>query len=58
MFQSSKVCRGCHTMEYTHNHQLLRVPPSGFVVKIYSSSLLLNHTDPQGSEDFISGLTP
>uniref|UniRef100_A0A0B7AK16 Uncharacterized protein n=1 Tax=Arion vulgaris TaxID=1028688 RepID=A0A0B7AK16_9EUPU len=35
----------------------LRVPPSRFVVKVYISSLLHNHTDPQGSMDFLSGFT-
>jgi len=36
----------------------LRVPPPGFSFKVYSSSLLHYHADPQGSGDFLLGFTP
>uniref|UniRef100_A0A0B7AMA1 Uncharacterized protein n=1 Tax=Arion vulgaris TaxID=1028688 RepID=A0A0B7AMA1_9EUPU len=46
-------------MKYTHNQpsNCFRVPPSRFVVNVYSSSLPHNCADPQGNGDFLSGFT-
>ena len=58
--ESSRVCSRCQKMaRNTHlTINCLRVPPSGFLVKVYSSSPLHYRADPQGSGDFLSGFTP